>query len=488
MPSGSVAVRSRPLASGCQEPRICLVPQAVGGAGAEAVDLARMAGLDLDPWEALVLERSLGERADGKYAAFEVGLVVPRQNGKGSVLEGRQLAGLFLLDERLQIHSAHQFDTSLEAFGRLLYLIENTPDLSRRVKRVSRSHGEEGIALTNGQRIRFRTRTKGGGRGFSCDTLYLDEAMILPETAHGALLPTLSARPNPQVWYSGSAVDQLVHEHGTVLARVRDRGVKGADSGLMYMEWSADSALDDAELVADNPDAWAQANPGLGIRISLEHIANEQRSMDPRTFAAERLGIGDWPALDVLDGELITRGMWKACEDVESVPLDPVCFSFDVTPSRDASAITVAGLRADGNVHLEVVEHRPGTFWVAARLAELTAKHKGSIVVGDERGPAAALLTKIANEDVTVKTIGSKELGEACGQFFDLVAETKLAHLGTEELMTAVRGAARRPLGDSWAWSRKSSTVDISPLVAGTIACWGVQTVKAPVPLVGFGS
>jgi hypothetical protein len=126
-----------------------------------------MAGLVLDPWQAFVLEHALGERADGRWAAFEVGVVVSRQNGKGAILEARELAGLFLLGERLVVHSAHQFDTSLEAFRRLLGLIEDTPDLDRRVKRVSRSHGEEGIELKGGQRIRFRTRTKGGGRGFA---------------------------------------------------------------------------------------------------------------------------------------------------------------------------------------------------------------------------------------------------------------------------------------------------------------------------------
>ena len=116
-------------------------------------------------------------------------------------IEARELAGLFLLGERLIIHSAHQFDTSLEAFRRLETLIEGSDELSRRVKKATHSHGEEGIELLNGQRIRFRTRTKGGGRGFTGDCLILDEAMVLSEAFYGALLPTLSARSmtaNPQ--------------------------------------------------------------------------------------------------------------------------------------------------------------------------------------------------------------------------------------------------------------------------------------------------
>jgi hypothetical protein len=36
----------------------------------------------------------------------------------------------------------------------------------------------------------------------------------------------------------------------------------------------------------------------------------------------------------------------------------------------------------------------------------------------------------------------------------------------------AVRGAKARPLVDRWAWSRTKSTVDISPLVACTLALW----------------
>jgi hypothetical protein len=77
---------------GEQRPRICHVPEYVSSAGEEAVDLAAMAGLYLDPWQQFELAHSLGERADGKWAAFEVGTVIPRQNGKDAMLEARELA------------------------------------------------------------------------------------------------------------------------------------------------------------------------------------------------------------------------------------------------------------------------------------------------------------------------------------------------------------------------------------------------------------
>jgi len=460
-------------------PRVLLVQDAHSSAGAEAVDLARMAGLELDPWQAFVLEHSLAERPDGRWAAFEVGVNAPRQNGKGGIIEARELAGLFLLGERLITHTAHLADTSFEAFRRLELLIKETPELARRVASYSHSHGAEGIELVNGHRIRFRTRTKGGGRGFSGDCVILDEAMILSEASHGALMPTLSARPNPQLWYLGSAVDQEIHHDGVVWARIRERGLAGEDDSLAYFEWSADPGADSdgnplgpsevADDVSAGEDAWREANPALGVRITAEHVEKERRSMDPRTFAVERLGVGDWPDTDPGGASVIDIEEWRALCDPGSTMGD-VVLAFDVRPDRGASAICAAGRRPDGLVHVEVVDHRRGTGWVADRMAELRERHKPTAVLCDSKGPAASLA-----DDVGADAIGAAEYVKACGVLFDLVADARLRHLGTPDLDAAIRGAAKRPLVDAWAWSRKASRVDISPLVAATIAAWQVE-------------
>lgn len=461
---------------GAQHPRVAHVPGYDDGSwGDDAVELCRSAGLVLDPWQEYVLRESLGMR-DGRWSAFEVGLVCPRQNGKGSVLEARELVGLFLLGEQLIIHSAHQFDTSLEHFRRLLSLIEDTPDLDRLVRRVSRSHGEEGIELRTGSRIRFRTRTKGGGRGFTGDCLILDEAMILPETAHGALLPTLSARPNPQVWYAATAVDQLYMLDGLVLARLRERALAGDDDRLAWFEWGLDApspeALSDAELA--DPANWALANPGLGIRIRAEYVDAERRSMEPRRFAVERLGVGDWPTATSAARFVIDPERWARLADARSTMVDPIVLAYDVSPERDRAAIAACGKRSDGRLHVEIVERQAWTDWVAPRLTELVAKHRPSLVVCDGVGPAAALVHELGARGVQVRTLSTPEYVTACGMFFDAVERQQVRHLGNKDLAGALRGAARRPLGDAWAWSRRASDADITPLVAATLALWGI--------------
>jgi hypothetical protein len=465
------------------KPRIFSAPKARASTlGKEAVELARSAGLVLDEWQAFVLDHALRKNGSS-WASFEVGLNCPRQNGKGAILEARELAGLYLVREKLVIHSAHEFATSLEGFRRLLTLIEETPDLDKEVKRVSRAHGEEGIELKGGRRIRFRTRTRGGGRGFTCDCLILDEAMFLPEFAHGALVPTVSARPNPQVWYAGSAVDQAIHEHGIVFARVRERGMKGDDPALAYFEWSVEGENPGtvADNVATDEAAWAQANPALGIRITPEHLGYEQRSMDARTFAVERLGIGDWPRTDYVSESPIDLDTWLSLTDQGSELQDPICLAFDVSPDR-RSSISAAGRNNDGLWHIEVVEDRAGTGWVAERisqrLAELSSSHRPKAVVCDGYGPAASLIPAIEALGVEVTTVTAGEHAAACGRFVDLVEEKAIRHLGSSELTGAIRSARTRPLGDAWAWSRKNSTTNISPLVSVTLALSAALTAK----------
>lgn len=466
-----------PAVQGAQEPRVSCVPPYISSSGQEAIELCEMAGLYLDPWQQMVLAESLGERPNGKWSAFEVGLVCSRQNGKNEILLARELVGLFLLDERLIVHSAHEFATASEHHVRIAALIEGAPHLRGQLKGIKYANGKESIELKGGQRLVFKARSKGSGRGFTADLVVLDEAMDISEAAHGVILPTLSARPNPQVWYAGSAVDRWSHDNGVVFARVRERGHRGDDPALAYFEWSVDArdpmAVDSA--LARDPEAWAEANPGLGIRISSEHVEREQRSMDARTFAVERLGVGDWPATD--DGEggwaVIGEEPWTACADIASVVRDPVCFAVDVTPDRSRSSIGVAGLRSDGRSHVEVVEHSRGTGWVVARLKELVESHDCNAVVLDGSGPAASLLPDLAVAEIEVMAVSSKEHGQACGQFFDGVDSAHVRHLGDPVLADAVKGAVKRSLGDAWAWSRKTSGVDISPLVAVTLAHWG---------------
>lgn len=445
------------------------------------MELAASAGLRLDPWQVLVLEHGLGERANGKWAAFEVACLVSRQNGKGAILEALELAALYLFGERLVLHSAHEFKTCVEAFRRVLSLIEGNDSLKRRVKKVRTSHGEEGIELTTGQRLRFIARSTGSGRGFSGDRVILDEAQHLGDEQIEALLPTMSAKPNPQLWYTATAGDMDVAPCGP-LARVRQRGIRGNDSSLCYLEWSIDAHDDFCPTgctVHDNPGdvrSWARANPGLGHRISVEHVAREYASMGPAGFARERLGVGNWPSAEGR-WAVITEPQWAALVDPASQPTDPVAFAADVTPDRQFGSIAVAGRRDDGLIHVELVARNAGTAWMVEDLIKLVGKWHPCAVVVDGAGAAGSLIAPLDAAGITVIKPTMREVTQSCGAFWEAAVDAKtLRHLNQGELAAALGGAKKRKLGDSWAWSRTEAGVDISPLVACTLALWGLVT------------
>jgi hypothetical protein len=314
------------------------------------------------------------------------------------------------------------------------------------------------------------------------DYVGMDEAMILPEKTVGSLGPTMAARSmtgNPQLWYAGSPPDQENPAHdGVVLSRVRARALR-AVARLLYAEWSAgaegsDPAEDDPSKVSDemrrDPRMWGMANPGMGIRISGEHIQAEcDGLLSGRTFFVERLGIGSWPDPSENGQQVISDEAWLALVDTASKRSGSVCFFYDVTPNGSHASVAVGGQRADGLHHVEIVEHRSGTGWLVDRLEELQDRHGPEAIECDGRNPAAAkFVDELALRAVQVHEIDTSEHAQACSGLVNAVTDETFRHLGTPEVLAAVRGATKRTVGDGWLWSRKSSAVDISPLVALT--------------------
>jgi phage terminase large subunit-like protein len=413
--------------------------------------------LVLDPWQRFVLTHALGERRDNVWSAFEVGLIVPRQNGKGALLEARELAGLFLFGERLLLHSSHEFKTAAEGFLRVKAHIDGSAMLRKRVKSIRTSHGEEGIELKSGARLRFVARSTGSGRGFSGDCVILDEAYNLGSKAMSALLPTLSARPNPQIWYTSSAG----MDSSDQLRNVRERGTQGDSRRLAYFEWSTPASVD-----PDDRDAWAQSNPAMGIRIAEEFIESERDAMDDEGFLRERLGV--WQDQSVQ--QVIPPAVWAALADPESQVVDPVVFAVDANPERAQAAISVSGRRADGDGHVEVVDARPGTGWVVPRLLELNETWHPRAIALDPASSAGAWITDLEEAGIEPVLVTGREMAQACGAFHEAAVEARFHHLDQDSLNTALRGARKRELADAWAWHRRNSNVDITPLVACTLA------------------
>lgn len=447
-----------PAVVGAQEPRLRSHPPFVSSAGDEAIELAHRAGLHLYPWQQLVLRDALGETPAGKWAAFEVGLVVPRQNGKGSVLEALELAALFLSDPDepppLILHSAHEFKTSAEHFRRVRDLIENSPLLSKQVRIIRTAAGAEAIELHSGARLRFVTRSGGSGRGFSADLVVIDEAYNLTAESMAAVLPTMSARPNPQVWYTSSA-GMVTSEQ---LARVRERGTKGGDPSLAYFEWSAEDGAD-----LDDRAEWARANPSLGYRIPESFVVTERAALPEEQFGRERLGL--WADPD-RDKAAIDSGAWLAPLLIDTEPtLTVPVFGVATAPDRSWSAICAAWKRPDGNVQILLGDdYRRDATWVEARAKELRSRYGARFLVD--------AASKGLVPDAVETTLA--ERAKADNALSDAVLAGSLRHGNEPALNTAVRAARWKASSETRVLDARGS-VDISPLRAAALAVHGVM-------------
>lgn len=428
-------------------------------------DLSARFGIILDEWQEVVLQAAMGERADGRWATSQVAVSAPRQQGKSQLIVARALAGVLLFGEKTIIISAHQQDTAREVFSRLVDILEEHPELDSRVDSYGKALNREYIRFKSGQVIRFKARSAGGGRGFSCDCLLLDEAQILTPAAWSAILPTMSARPNPQVWLLGTP--PTPQDDGEVFGRFRDAGLQGKETRLAYLEWSADPTDD-----LDDPATWAKANPAFGSRISHDAIADERATMSDEQFGLERLGMWAGAATQAV----IPADTWKTCADVESRPTARFALAVDVSPDRSVASVGFAGQRADGLWHMELDEQRHGVGWIAAYVAERWERNEIRAVVIDGASPAASVVDDLKSRGVHVVTTSARDMAAACGTFYDGAVEGWLRHIDQPQVNVALSVARKRSLGDAWAWNRKNAASDITPIVACTLALFGAQS------------
>jgi hypothetical protein len=153
-----------------------------------------------------------------------------------------------------------------------------------------------------------------------------------------------------------------------------------------------------------------------------------------------------------------------------------LALAFDTAPDGGWSSIAIASKRADDVVHVELVDRRAGVGWLAGEVIRLVHRHDIGEVVMDPQTPAKTALTALEDADIKVTELHTSDVTTAFAMFVSACADKALAHIDQAELNAALNGAARRRIGDSYAWSRRTSGVDISPICAVTAAHWAALT------------
>lgn len=242
------------------------------------------------------------------------------------------------------------------------------------------------------------------------------------------------------------------------------------DGQFALTEWSvpSDGDADDLELVK-------QANP-----LSTHTVESlRERHDSPSTVASEwkRFACDMWVEAHEVDAVIDAR-VWAERIDMHAQSIAPLFFAVDASMDRTSAAIAVAGFIDDAGeiAFVDCCEAGAGIGWAAERVIQLCGRHGDAPVVVDPGGPAGSLAPRIQEFGVRVIEPSTREVAAACTGFHDAIADATLKHRNPAPLTASVAGAVRRTLAQSWAFDRRKAISDSSPLMAATLALWGLKT------------
>lgn len=455
-------------------PEAChlVLPKGIKSSGSPAVrETCRRIGINFDEWQRDLNKCLLAKDSAGLYAADTAVLSIARQVGKTFDVGAVAFALCIAIPGLTVVWTAHRFKVSRESFNEMRSWAKRS-ELTAHIDydAITTAAGNECIPFRNGSRIIFAARERGAIRGFTkVGMLVLDEAQILTEAAMSDLIPTTNQAPNPLIILMGTPPKPT--DPSEVFTRLRTEALTGESQDVLYVEFSAPPDCD-----PDDRSAWRIANPSYPARTSAKAILRLRKLLSLDDFKREALGIWDEQEAGAL------RALWPSLVDIDSDrPLRPA-LAVDITPDRVYASIAAAGRTPDGLTHVDVLEHGPYDAGLVDRVVALAEEVDACVVVLDPSGPAGALIPEFEENGIRVKpdtgemmldALSAREAAQAHGVFVDLAVNKLLRHRNRVELNDALAGAKTRALADALAWSRKHSSVDISPLVACTNASYG---------------
>ncbi len=213
----------------------------------------------------------------------------------------------------------------------------------------------------------------------------------------------------------------------------------------------------------------------MGYTINLEIVEHAFQTLALEEFRRAYLNI-----MTAAADRVIPLAVWMAVCDPEATTGSEF-FAIDCNPERSNAAIVAVG---KGPV-VEVVEYRPGVGWLVDRVTELARQYHSPVVI-DKTGPAGSFIEELARREVEMVEIDATNMTRACGNFYDLVMDGQIKIRSHSDLNAAVASAMKRPVGDAWAWGRKTSNGDISLLVAATLGVWAATNQAERMPFLAY--
>lgn len=440
---------------GSQVPRIRSKPLDLPTRGDEMIQFCKDIGFPLLPWQELLARDCLRYKPDGRWAHPLIGIMLPRQQGKSTFMALRILFGIYVLDEKLHLATAHKLTTSGEIFHKVLAMIKNSEMLLAGFSKEYLSKGSQEIQFKNGARYIIRAGNS-AARGIAApDVIHIDELREFDtEDVWSSMRFTQMSNPNPQSYVYSNAG----HVNSILLHKFRDRGLaasQGAEDSIGWFEWSAEPGAD----ITDK-NAWYQSNPSLGHTVHEDNIKDSLSDRED-IFRTEILC-----QFVSMINPVISEAEWKKCKaELPQLNVEnDTWMAIDLSPDRKHGSL-VAGQRLDGDRFMVTLLHT----WfnpvalddkeMANDIAYWVRKFPVN-AVAYSKSTASAVAARLAPAGIPIHEITGSEYQQSCDEFVSAVTSMRLAHADQEELTKQVLSAVKFNRGDGgWVMGRKASGI-----------------------------
>jgi hypothetical protein len=439
--------------------------------------LSRAFGRPFMPWQR-VASALLNERdPTGRRRHSFVTVTIQRQAGKTAWVLAEVLDRcLFAGPSRRVWYTAQNGQYAREIWSELVAELRgDTSPLAGRTQ-LAKSNGAECLTFPNGSTFRPFPPTRDALHSKQSDLVIVDEAWKHDADRGAALLqgigPTQATRPGAQVVVISTAGTLA---GSTFLKPLVDRGRAGDLDAGAYLEWGIADGVDPFDL-----DEVCAAHPAVGWTIDRSFLAKWAGIFADMPGEYARAYGNRWTATA---DRAIDPAVWIAAATPHRMPPGRPVFGADIAQDQSRGAIVAC----NGGI-LEVIESRPGTAWIADRLRDLVAAHHPAAVVVDRVGPSSTLADDLEHpaaglEAVPLFPLTGALYAAACARFLDDVTHRRVQYRIHPALDAAVEAAAVRPLGEGWAWGRRTAAAPICELIAATLASWADRH-RPPAPIV----
>jgi hypothetical protein len=458
--------------------------------GGRAAAVMTALGYPPMPWQRYVLDVGLEINPfTGVFAHREVGLSVPRQQGKTQQILGVMLHRTMAWQRQNVVYAAQTRTMARERWEDEFWATIEASRLHPRF-RVRLANGHEAIICkATRSRLGITANTEKAGHGPPLDLGVIDEAFAAEDDRlEQAFSPAMVTKEMAQLWWASAAGTEksawLNKKRAAGRALVERLWETGERSAIAYFEWAPPEGAP-----RDQPSTWRTCMPALGHTITEAVIRAELDKMadDPSGFDRAYLNVTR-KAAPPADPNVPVKA-WPGLVDDESRPGAELAFCLEVSHGRDWATIAAASLLDDGRVHLEVVDRRPGTDWAVPAMVRLAALWKPvAIAVASSGAPAGSLIDDLVaaglhapldkdnpeRGDLAIMRQG--DVVESCGQMADAMNQGTLRHIDQAPLTAAVNGARTRRVGDAWTLDRTASQGDVTPFCGVTFARWALLT------------